>query len=132
MGILHFVHSSRIPWPLGLGGFFPSQSKGSKAAMILYPQAHNDRKQYPVHTYTQCAPTHNTNNKHMASHKSAWGESSAVTGTCVNTGCTQVLQLHPLPSLQWARIEVHLRGVHAPAMWVSGRCCETGRAVTGI
>lgn len=41
------------------GGFFPSQSKGSKAAVILYPEACNNTKRNPcahlcrVCTYTQ-------------------------------------------------------------------------------
>ena len=129
VGILQSVRGSRISWLLGPGGFFPSQSKGSKTAVILYPQTRNNTKQYLcAHLHTVCTPTQNTNNKHVASHKSTWGESSAFTGTCVNTGCTQVFQLHPLPSLQLARIEVHLWGVHAPPVC----CCETGHAVTGI
>lgn len=43
-----------------------------------------------------------------------------------------MLQLHPLPSLQLARTEVHRWGLHAPALWVSGCCGETAHAVPGF
>lgn len=66
-----FGHSSLCSWqqnPLAFGtggGFFPSQSKGSKAAAILYPAACNNTKGQPrAHLRTVCTYTQHRQETH--------------------------------------------------------------------
>lgn len=129
---LFMVAESPGLWDWGGGDFFPPNPKDPRLPRFCIRQPVTIQKDSHVHTYAQCAPTHNTDKKHMASHKSTRGESDAFTGSCVSTGCAPLLQLQPLPSLQLAWRGVLLRGVHPRAVWVSGSCCETGHAGSGI
>lgn len=113
------------------GDFSPPNPKDPRLLWFWICKPPTIQNNTCVPTYTQRAPTHNMNNKHMASHKSTWRQSGAFTGTCVNTGFAWVFQLHPLPSLSRPGLKFPC-GVCTPLQYGSGSCCETAQAVTGI
>lgn len=101
--------------------------------MILYPAACNNTNRYPrAHLCTVCTYTQHRQETRGQPQLNTGRERCLYWLLCQHRSYAPELQLQPLPSLRLAWRGVLLRGVHPLAIRVSGSCCETGRALSGI